>query len=125
MCVGLGLTYRKYRAKYQIELAMVSAEVRDTCHRVKDIRPNLQQNSGVAITPIIFVTTSNTVAVLFLRPPTPTSNSCEQQRHKRRGLREGRTSMARVRQHANDLAKGVTPTFTSRGWQRRTIWRSG
>ena len=32
--------------------------------------------------------------------------------------------MARVRQNANVPAKGVTQTFTSRGWQRRT-WRSG
>ena len=72
MCVGLYLKYRKYRTKCQIELAMVSAEVRGTRHKVKHIRPNLQQNLGVTITTIIFITTSDIVAVLFLRPATST-----------------------------------------------------
>ena len=57
-----------------------------------------------------------------MRPPAST-DSGEQQRYERGGLWEGRTSIARLKRNANVPAEGVTPTFTPRGWQRRT-WLS-
>ena len=55
--------YRKYIAKCQIEPTIVRAEVRDTCHRVKHIKPNPQQNLGVEVATINFITSRNTIVV--------------------------------------------------------------
>ena len=63
MCVGLGLAESTEQNARLSRSYVVSAEVRDTCHRLKHTRPNLQQNPGIEITTIIFITTSNTAAV--------------------------------------------------------------